>query len=146
MLASLDGVDELVNFSGLLSLASLLLDGLVLHLALLAAELVEEVGDEAKNAHVGGVHISGGLSLFWDLLDDVAGHQEEKKEPTEDEEGDENYEEPTGGVANSLSIAVEGSIIKGPSVVNTVAIDADSAESDEEGNGEGPDIPVGGVR
>ena len=143
MLASLDGVYELVNFSGLLSLAGLLLDGLVLHLALLAAELVEEVGNQAKNAHVGGVHLAGGISLFWDLLDDVAGHQEEKKDLTEDEEADENDEEPSGGLANSLSIA---GVVKGPNVVNIVAIDADSADSDEEGNSEGPDITVGGVR
>ena len=77
MHASLDGVDELVNFSGLLGLFGLLFGGLFLHLVLLAAELVEEVGEEAEDAHVSCFHLTDGLFVVWNLLDDVAGHQEE---------------------------------------------------------------------
>lgn len=90
------------------------------------------------------VHLLDGLIFGWDLLDDVAGPQEELKEPIEDKESDENGEETTGGNSNSLSSTSEGGTF-GPEDVHSITPEGNANESDEEGNGEGPDITVGGV-
>ena len=105
---------------------------------------VEEVGEEAEDAHVSCVHLPDSLIFGWNLLDDVAGHQEEQKDPSEDKESDENGEETTGGNSNSLSITSEGGTF-GPEDVRDITPKGNANESDEEGNGEGPDITVGSV-
>ena len=99
---SLNRVNELINlsFSILLSLNLFLLLSL-----LLAEELVESEGDEAKNGNVGGADLLDGLLARSDVPDDISGLQDQEHDPPQKQEEDDAAEEANSTYdGNSLSI------------------------------------------
>lgn len=133
---SLNGVDELVD---LLDRSGLLFSGcgaaLLLELALLAAELVEEDGDEAEGSDAGRLHVGNGFLLVGHWPDVVAGHQDQQQEPSHDKEANEDGDETCSSISDGLGITGEGTALL-PRVINAVAPESGGDKRKEEGDDE----------
>ena len=118
---------------------------LLLELALLAEELVEEDGDEAECGDAGRLDTGDGVLLVGHGLDVVAGHEDQQKDKPHDKEANEDGNEACSSISYSLGVAGEYITLL-PSEINAVAPDTDGGKREEEGDEESDLFTVRSVR